>query len=252
LPSLLDEFAGSIDLVYIDPPFATGDDFSYTARVPGYDEAEDESETVFVKEPGLIEQKAYRDTWGVSREAQGRGATSLDTYLRWFSETAVLLRELLSSSGSLYVHLDWHVSHYAKAVLDEVFGSDGFLNAIVWQRTGAHNDSRRFGNVADDILFYSKTKEYIWNVQRTAYTQEYVDERFRAVEEGTGRRYWLNTATAAGQGPPRYFNGRLRQPPPGTHWRYSQETIDEFVASGKIVFTDSGMPYVKQYLYKHA
>ena len=134
LPSLLEEFAGAVDLIYIDPPFATGDDFSYIARVPGYESDDDDSETIFTKEPGLIEQKAYRDTWGVSPEAQARGANSLDSYLRWFSEAALNMRELLSSSGSLFVHLDWHVSHYAKAVLDEIFGSDGFLNSIVWQR----------------------------------------------------------------------------------------------------------------------
>jgi len=99
LPSLLDEFAGKVDLVYIDPPFNTSGDFSFQVAVDGEN---------FTKEPSMIEQKAYRDTWG-------RG---LDSYLQWFYETAVLLHELLSETGSIYVHLDWHVVHYAKAVLD--------------------------------------------------------------------------------------------------------------------------------------
>src|SRR5436190_8964693 len=90
LPALLPEFAGQVDLIYIDPPFDTGADFSFQVQVDG------ES---FTKEPSIIEQKAYRDTWG-------RG---LDSYLQWFYETTVLLRELLSDTGSLYVHLDWHV-----------------------------------------------------------------------------------------------------------------------------------------------
>ncbi len=102
LAALLPELTGKADLVYIDPPFDTGADFSFRVQVDGEE---------FTKEPSIIEQEAYRDTWG-------RG---LDSYLQWFYETIVLLRELLADEGSIYVHLDWHVGHYAKAVLDEVF-----------------------------------------------------------------------------------------------------------------------------------
>src|SRR5216684_1627978 len=84
LPSLLPEFAGKVNLIYIDPPFATGDNFSFTASVP-------ESSESFTKEPSMVEQKAYRDTWG-------RG---LDSYMQWFYETVVLLRELLAENGSI-------------------------------------------------------------------------------------------------------------------------------------------------------
>ena len=255
LPALLADCAGKVDLIYIDPPFATGDDFSFTARIPAQDEPTDDDDEegggVFTKQPSLIEQKAYRDTWGVSADARARGATSLDTYMRWFYETIVFLRELLSPTGSIYVHLDWHVVHYARTVMDEVFGADRFLNDIIWQRTGAHNDPRRFGNVADNLLFYSKTDEYKWNVQRTAYTQEYINERFRSVEEGTGRRFWLNTMTAPAHGRPAksaVFGGQRRNPPPGTMWRFTQENIAELEARGRIVVTQSGMPYIKQYL----
>jgi adenine-specific DNA-methyltransferase len=231
LPSLLPEFAGKVNLIYIDPPFDTGADFSFSTEIPDADE-------VLLKEPSIIEQKAYRDTWG-------RG---LDSYVQWFYETAVLLRELLADDGSIYVHLDWHVSHYAKVILDEVFGPKGFRNEVVWQRTGAHNDPRRYGNIADVIEFYTRSEEYAWNVQYTKYSDEYVAERFRSVEPKTGRRFWLNTMTAAGQGEPRLFRGEKRAPPKGTHWRFAQEKINELVREGKIVFTDSGMPYVKQYL----
>src|SRR5438034_1284794 len=97
LPSLLPEFAGKVDLIYIDPPFDTGADFSFQVEIDGEN---------FTKEPSIIEQKAYRDTWG-------RG---LDSYLQWFYETTVLLRELLTDNGSIYVHLDYHVIHYVKAI----------------------------------------------------------------------------------------------------------------------------------------
>ena len=117
LPSLLGEFAGKVNLIYIDPPFDTGADFSFTATVPDAPNEEEGESLTFSKEPSLIEQKAYRDTWG-------RG---LESYLQWFYETAGLLHELLSEEGSIYVHLDWHVSFYCKAILDEVFGADRFL-----------------------------------------------------------------------------------------------------------------------------
>jgi adenine-specific DNA-methyltransferase len=115
LPSLLPEFAGQVNLIYIDPPFATGANFSFTAIIPESDES-------FTKEPSMIEQRAYRDTWG----------HGLDSYLQWFYETAVLLRELLTEDGSLYVHLDWHIGQYAKAVLDEVFSAERMINEIIW------------------------------------------------------------------------------------------------------------------------
>ena len=99
LPALLPEFAGKVDLIYIDPPFDTGADFSFNATV--HDGPDDEDGATFTKQASVIEQKAYRDTWG-------RG---LDSYLQWFYETAVILHELLAETGSIYVHLDWHVGH---------------------------------------------------------------------------------------------------------------------------------------------
>jgi adenine-specific DNA-methyltransferase len=105
LPSLLPEFAGKVNLIYIDPPFDTGADFSFSATVPDDPESENDPFT-FIKEPSIIEHKAYRDIWGNAQ-------THVDAYLKWFYETAIILHELLHQTGSLYVHLDWHVVHYA-------------------------------------------------------------------------------------------------------------------------------------------
>ena len=127
LPSLLPEFAGKVNLIYIDPPFDTGADFSFTATIPDNPATEENKTAIFTKQPSIMEQKAYRDTWG-------RG---LDSYLQWFYEAGIFLHELLSENGSIYVHLDWHIEHYAKAVMDEVFGQDNFQNEIVWKRTSA-------------------------------------------------------------------------------------------------------------------
>lgn len=149
LPSLLPEFAGKVDLIYIDPPFNVGADFSFTTTLPPAPDDGDE-QTTFTKEPSIIEQKAYRDTWG-------RG---LDSYLQWFYETVVLLRELLADTGSIYVHLDWHVGHYAKCVLDEVFGYENFRNEIYWYYYNKMPDTRKgvFPRATDTIYWYVKNK----------------------------------------------------------------------------------------------
>ena len=146
LPSLLPEFAGKVDLIYIDPPFATGAGFSFRAEV-GDDE--------FSKEASVIEQKAYRDTWG-------RGH---DSYVSWFYKTATLLYELLSQSGSLYVHIDWHMVGLVRLVLDEVFGGKNFVNELVWLYKTGGVSKRWFGRKHDTILYYSKSEKYTFNPQ---------------------------------------------------------------------------------------
>src|SRR5437870_1244271 len=139
--ALLEKFAGKIDLIYIDPPFATGADFSFTAAIG------ESGEEVF-KEQSVIEEKAYRDTWG-------RG---LESYLQMLDQRLTLMREILSEQGALYLHVDDHVSHYVKAVADQIFGVESFTNEIVWQRTNAHNMKMRyFPRVHDVVLYYVKT-----------------------------------------------------------------------------------------------
>ncbi len=238
LPSLLADYAGRVNLVYIDPPFDTGADFSFTARVPDHPDTPEDDSFAFTKEPSIIEQKAYRDTWG-------RG---LNSYLQWFYETVVLIHELLHEAGSLYVHLDWHVGHYAKVVLDEVFGEGTFRNEIIWQRHGAHNDPGKYGVVHDVILFYTKTNAWTFNPVYMPYDEEYIEERFRYKDPKTGRRFWANTLTAAGGGPPRRIGGKTLTPPTGRHWAYDQAGIDKLEAGRRIYFSGSGMPYLKQYL----
>lgn len=225
-------YEGKINLIYIDPPFASSEDYYFYMSLEG---------TEFVKEPSPIERLAYKDTW----------AGGIDSYLDMLYPRLQLMKRLLSDTGTIYVHVGHQVSHYVGAIMDEVFGHEHFLNDITWQRTGAHNDPNRYGNVAESLLFYSRGDTWVWNPQHTEYTEEYIKERFRSVEEETGRRYWLNTCTAPGHGrssAPRRFGGVLRNPPSGTHWRFTQESIDELERQGRIVSTDSGMPYVKQYL----
>jgi adenine-specific DNA-methyltransferase len=180
LPSLLPEFAGRVDLIYIDPPFDTGADFTYTATIPGDPEGENGGAS-FVKEPSVIEQKAYRDTWG-------RG---LDSYLQWFYETVILLRELLADTGSLYVHLDWHIVHYAKAVLDEGFGSEALKNEIIWHyenKLGTGWAQSTFDSRHDTLLVYTKTDRFVHNEIREPVK---VQKEQPVTQKIEGKRVWL-------------------------------------------------------------
>jgi DNA modification methylase len=178
LPSLLDEFAGKVNLIYIDPPFNVGADFSFTATIPDHPDTDEDEMTSFVKEPSVIEMKAYRDTWG-------RG---LDSYLQWFYETAILLRELLTENGSIFVHLDWRVGHYAKTVMDEVFGPANFIQEIIWKHQimgGAHG--RRFPKAHETILWFAKGITYTFQHQdpkvRVSFS-DYVKNTLQQDEDG--------------------------------------------------------------------
>jgi adenine-specific DNA-methyltransferase len=137
-------WAGKINLIYIDPPFFTGADFTIRTKV-GDERIE--------KEPSIIEERAYKDTW----------SGGIASYLKYMYERLVLMRELLAENGSIYVHLDWHVGHYVKVMMDEVFGAENFRNEVVWCYTGPRKTLKAFSRKHDIILFYSKTQDYIFN-----------------------------------------------------------------------------------------
>ena len=183
LPSLLPEFAGRVNLIYIDPPFATGADFSFATTIPDSDES-------FTKEPSMIEQKAYRDTWG-------RG---LDGYMQWFYEMIVVLRELLTEDGSIYVHCDWRVNSHLRLIMDELFGPTMFRNEISWVKNslGAKGKAKQYPKNQDIILFYTKSDIYTFNKQMKK--QEVIIEFANGKEklpsgykkDADGRYYWTS------------------------------------------------------------
>ena len=158
LPSLLAEFSGAVDLIYIDPPFATGADFSLPIKLEA---------SSFTKEPSVIEQKAYRDTWGVSQKI-GAGVLPRTIDTSGGSTTRLtVLRDLLTEQGSIYVHIGPNVSHLVRSCLDEVFGVANFRAEIIWKRTSAHSDvgqgARHLGRVHDSILLYTASDQFVWH-----------------------------------------------------------------------------------------
>jgi len=223
------EKQGGLKLIYIDPPFDVGADFSMDIEI-GND--------TFTKKPNILEEIAYRDTWG----------KGTDSFIAMIYERLVLMRDLLAEDGSIYLHIGPNVSHYIRSVLDEIFSVRNFRNEVIWQRHGAHNDPQKYGVVHDAILFYTKSDKWTYNPVYMEYDKEYIEERFRSIEEGTGRRFWANTLTAGGTGPERQFGDRIIQPPKGRHWAFDQAGIDDLLKRNRIYFSSTGFPYLKQYL----
>lgn len=226
---------GKVDLIYIDPPFDSKADYRTKITLPPLAGAVGDTE--LSQRPTVLEQFAYSDTW----------ADGTASYLAMITPRLILMRELLADTGSIYVHLDWHVGHYVKLLLDDVFGKDKFVNEIVWQRFGAHNDGQKFGVVTDAIYFYSKSKSYVYNQQYTPYTDEYIKERF-TMSDSDGRKFYPNVITGKGPGPARTFKGKELQPPAGRHWTYVQDTLDQLEVENRIYYTKEGTPFLKQYL----
>lgn len=201
-----------IKLIYIDPPFATKQDFMKDR------------------------EKAYRD--------KIIGAQ----FIEFLRRRLILLREILADDGSIFVHLDYKKGHYVKAVIDEVFGEHCFTGEIVWKRTTSHAQKLSFGVVHDTIYHYRKSLDsFIWNPQFEGHLQGYIDRYYNSYDTD-GRRYTLDNLTAEGSGPPRVFFGNEMTPPSGTHWRYSQEKIDKYSTEGLIVMTANNRPRFKRYL----
>ncbi|MBN1559840.1 site-specific DNA-methyltransferase [candidate division KSB1 bacterium] len=223
------EKQGGLKLIYIDPPFDVGADFSMDIKI---------GEDSFTKKPNILEEIAYRDTWG-------KGA---DSFIAMIYERLVLMRDLLSEDGSIYVHCDWRVNSYLRNVLDEVFGKQSFSTEIIWKRTTSHAQKQSFAVIHDYLLNYRKNPDsFLWNPQFEEHSKEYVEKYYSNIDED-GRRYTLDNLTAAGTGPARTFFGKILDPPAGTHWRYSQENIDKLSNQGLIVMTSNDRPRFKRYL----
>src|SRR5438876_6966563 len=166
-------------------------------------------------------------------------------------ERLLLMRELLAETGGILVHLDETVSHYIKAVLDEVFGAENYVNSITWKRSDAHSDigqgAKHLGRICDTIFLYSKSPgNQQWNMQYTALPSSTTERWYRHIEEGTGRRYNKADITGPGgatKGNPVYeWKGITRA------WRFSKKRMEELDAQGKIVYSRTGMCYLKRYL----
>jgi len=205
------EKQGGLKLIYIDPPFDVGADFSMDIEIGG---------DTFTKKPNILEEIAYRDTWG-------KGA---DSFISMIYERLVLMRDLLAENGSIYVHCDWRVNSLIRLVLDEVFGTNRFRSEIKWKRvvsTGSSKAiSKKYPVVDDSIIFYTRSAAYVWNTQYVDFSEEYKD-RYN-LQDDRGYYYWDNLGT------------------------YSEKTLQRLIADDriKLPLQPGKNPRYKNYLHE--
>jgi len=244
LKTLLDEkdsisgeykYRGKIDLIYIDPPFMIQDDFVAQNSIDI--DVDEEEGVVSVKEPTIIETIAYKDTW----------KNGLDSFLQMMRERLELMKDLLSNTGSIYLHLDWHTVHYVKVLMDEIFDYGNMINDIVWKRKlGTAGQSKQYGASYDQILFYSKTNEYNFNPQKSLdsdHVKEYIKSRFTRIDK-TGKhagKKWMPYPLANPGEPTKgliyKYKGYL---PPPKGWRMVQEKLKALDDDGRIYYPEKG------------
>ncbi len=229
------EEAGGLKLIYIDPPFDVGADFSMDIEIGG---------ETFHKEPNLLEQIAYRDTWGA-------GA---DSFISMVYERFILARDLLADDGSIYVHMGKAVAHYVRLACEEVFGAANLVNEITWRRSHAHGDTGQgathFGRTTETILLFRRSDKAIWNPQHKPYTDEILARDYKYVDEKTGERYRLMPVDGPGgaaKGNPHYeFLGVTG------YWRYSRQRMAELHKQGEIVLSSTGKSLSRKKFLKDA
>jgi len=205
---------GGLKLIYIDPPFDVGADFSMDIEIGG---------DTFTKKPNILEEIAYRDTWG-------KGA---DSFIAMIYERLVLMRDLLAEDGSIYVHCDWRVNSYVRLVLDEIFTTHNFRNEITWLRISSHNDhTDRYGRIKDSILYYSKSSNCKQNNLYTPYKDEYITSEWRKLPSG---RYYKseNMLDPQGRMVEYDFHGTIAR------WRSTPENMEKLWNSPQTEVPDS-------------
>lgn len=249
----------TIDLVYLDPPFNSAQDYNVLFSEQSGDRA-------------AAQIKAFEDTWrwdlGAEAaykeivEAGGQvsvamqafrtflGESDMMAYLAMMAPRLVELRRVLKPTGSIYLHCDPTASHYLKMLMDAIFGAHNFRNEIIWKRSHAHSDAkqgaRHFGRVTDSLLFYGKEDDATWNTQYVPYDKDYTDRDYRRTDPD-GRRYRIDNLQGPGgaaKGNPLYeVMGVTR------YWRYTKEKMQELIRQGRVIQTRPGaVPQYKRYL----
>ncbi|WP_041795235.1 DNA methyltransferase [Pararhodospirillum photometricum] len=223
------EDAGGLKLIYIDPPFDVGADFSLDIEIGG---------ETFHKEPNILEQIAYRDTWG-------RGA---DSFLSMIYERLILMHDLLHENGSIYLHMGTNISYSVESIMREIFSKSSANATITWKRVTAHGDSQRWGIVNDNIMWFTKGTKFVWNSQYLPYSTEYREEKYNNVDDN-GRRYMLDNLTSPNPRPNMTYEWRGHAPP-AAGWRYELKTMERLFSEGRIELPkkEGGRPRLKRFL----
>jgi adenine-specific DNA-methyltransferase len=212
-----------VDLIYIDPPFNSN--------------------------------RNYEVFWGETKEKRAfeDRHESTQAYIDYMRPRCVQLARVLKPTGSFYYHCDWHASHYVKVMLDQVFGENNFQNEIVWKRSSAHNDSKRYGANHDTIFFYTGGQSWTWNEQFTPLPEATIKKNFHYHDEHGAFQVSDLTANKGG-GDVSYEwktpDGTFVKPYKGRYWAYSKENMEKFEREGRLYYRSTGMPKLKRYLHE--
>lgn len=226
---LLKEYRGQIQLIYIDPPFDSRADYKKQIKIKN---------KTAIGDTSSFEEKQYSDIW------------TNDEYLQFMYERIILIRELLSDTGMLFLECDPTRGHYIKIILDEIFGQDNFVNQIIWKRTFSHGDmgqgAKHLGRLHDNIFLYRKSSNVNLNTVYTPYSEKYINDFYKYTDE-SGRKYRLVSLLGPGgaaKGNPFYeFLGVSR------YWVHSKAKMQELYEKGIIIQTKPGsVPQKKRYL----
>ena len=242
--------ADSVDLVYLDPPFNSKQDYNLLFKSPKGHASE-------------AQIQAFKDSWHWDYQAEREfdelmrqpntnlaelmrtlraflGMNDMLAYLTMMANRLLELHRALKSAGSLYLHCDPTASHYLKIVLDAVFGKENFQNEIIWKRTNAHNfKTKGYVRAHDTIFYYTKTRRFIFNEQHTEYSSAQMS-RFRPDENG--RLYTARDMTFSTANPSRQFEWRGTKPPKNRSWGYSLEKLEQLFSEGRILLKKDGTP----------
>jgi DNA modification methylase len=214
--------AACVDLIYIDPPFNSN--------------------------------RNYEVFWGETKEKRSfeDRHESTKAYIDYMRPRCLELHRVLKKTGSFYYHCDWHASHYVKVMLDQIFSEEQFQNEIVWKRTSAHSDPKRYGANHDSIFFYTAGKQWTWNKMFLPYSEDYIEQNYR-YRNADGRRFRVSDMTANKPGGDVSYewttpDGTKVKPYKGRYWAYSKANMQQMHDAGLIYYRTTGMPMLKHYL----
>lgn len=227
-----------VGLVYIDPPFASGADYAkkvYVRRNPKVAQAIAQAESELdIDELKAFEEKMYGDVWDKER------------YLNWMYENLMAIKTVMSDEASIYVHLDWHIGHYVKILLDEIFGEENFQNEIIWKKTNAHNFKQKGFVRTNDVIFYYTINpdNYCFN---ELFTEVSPEQLSRYKIDSNGRYYTGQDLTFSGNSAARKFSWRGATPPAGRVWGMDYDQLEELFKKGLILLRKDGVPRLDGY-----
>jgi len=221
-----------VDLVYIDPPFASGADYAkkvYIRKNPKLAEkVKKVEEELGIEGLKAFEETMYGDIW------------KKEDYLNWMYENLIAIKSIMSDTGSIYVHLDWHVGHYVKILMDEIFGEDNFTNEIIWKRkTGTANSQNTFGNQTDNIFLYSKSNKYIYKptFRRNDIPEDVIEKKFNKVDENS-KKYWSGDLGSPNLRENLKYDYKGYKPPKNG-WAVKIDIMKKWDEEGKLIFPKS-------------